>query len=1082
VVGQSRTRLLFCTLLALGLGAGGARGAPPQDTIRLTHNVPGDSKPLVVDADEIVTWVEGGRRAVLLRGRVLAQQGVILVRCPQAVLWLDQDRYQRTRILHTFLYAEGDVRVEKSPDVKQGTKAVLDLTIRGELRLNAHKGKVVQEARPGDELFRRAVAEISPPPSPPPQPIRQTSFDPAQQGSVVPAGGSGRTVQGPPPAAPAPPPTVQPPGPPPSAFPGPPTATPPGAATPPSEVTPPGAAPPAPAPPPPPQQGPVGLVPTLNGPPRQFSILPRSPGGFQTQFVRPPGGGEQIAIITGGAILTVRGVDRVDLVDIEADTIVVWTPNNDQQALDNMQRPGGTTGRQMEFYLSGNVEMRQQSGGDARTLRADEVYYDASRNVAVALSADLEFKQPGLPEPIHFQSDEIHQLSTTQFEADRVVIFASRQPSDPGLTVVMRHATLEQKRVIKRSIFGRVFRNRQTGEPESETQSLVRGDNVFFRVEDVPVFYLPFLQGDANDPLGPIQSFNFGWNRIFGAQLQATLDVYDLIGMDPLPGTRWRMDLDYLSNRGPGLGTQFDYAGKDLFGIPSRYNGLFTAWGLHDTGTDNLGGGRGPGDDHPEWRGRALWRQHLFDMPYGFSLQTQAVGLSDHNFYEQFFKTLYDTDINQETFAYLKQQQGNWAWTLLGEPRLRPWVTETQWAPRADGYLIGQSIFDRLTYSAHGSAGYALLRTASGGDVAPPIDPTDVNVNTGRFDLWQELSYPFPLGPFKVVPYGVLDLTYYTADVNGQPIGRVYGAGGVRASIPFTRLYPGVQSDLFNLNGINHKIVLLGNYYNAQSSIPFSRLPQLDRLNDDATDQALRDINPLQPFLNPGNGAFLATSPLFDPQVYAIRRLVDFWPVDTRDDIDVFQFDARQRLQTKRGYPGQQHIVDWMTLDLSGSFFPHANRDNFGEHFAFLQYNYLWNIGDRTALESTGWVDPIANGPRVFTVGAYLNRPDRTNFYLGYRQIDPVNSRALTGAVTYVFSPKYATTLSSTYDFGTGQSLSNSLILTRMGSDLQVSLGFTYNAMQNNFGVIFEILPVLATQSRRGPGAAGIGSSMLGGR
>src|SRR5262249_33009054 len=144
--------------------------------------------------------------------------------------------------------------------------------------------------------------------------------------------------------------------------------------------------------------------------------------------------------------------------------------------------------------------------------------------------------------------------------------------------------------------------------------------------------------------------------------------------------------------------------------------------------------------------------------------------------------------------------------------------------------------------------------------------------------------------------------------------------------------------------------------------------------------------------------------------------------------------------------------------------FPHSQRDNFGERFAFLQYNWLWNIGDRTALESTGWVDPIDNGPRVFTVGAFLNRPDRTNFYLGYREIEPVESRAVTAALTYVFSPKYATTLSSTYDFGTNQSLANSLILTRMGSDLQVSLGVTYNALQNNFGVIFEILPVLANQ------------------
>src|SRR5262249_48623112 len=117
----------------------------------------------------------------------------------------------------------------------------------------------------------------------------------------------------------------------------------------------------------------------------------------------------------------------------------------------------------------------------------------------------------------------------------------------------------------------------------------------------------------------------------------------------------------------------------------------------------------------------------------------------------------------------------------------------------------------------------------------------------------------------------------------------------------------------------------------------------------------------------------------------------------------------------------------------------------------------------------SGWFDPVENGARVWNVGAFLNRPDRTNFFLGYRQIDPIGSKAVTGAVTYIFSPKYAMTAASTYDFGLNQagSLSNSLLLTRMDSDLQMSLGLTYNAILNNFGVTFEIIPNLAAQSQR---------------
>jgi hypothetical protein len=340
----------------------------------------------------------------------------------------------------------------------------------------------------------------------------------------------------------------------------------------------------------------------------------------------------------------------------------------------------------------------------------------------------------------------------------------------------------------------------------------------------------------------------------------------------------------------------------------------------------------------------------------------------------------------------------------------------------------------------------------------------------------------------------MLDLAYYTTALGGQlgtivdgnsqafPDGgaaRAWELGGLRGSVPLTRVYPGVASELWNLNGISHKIVASVNAAFAHSNQPYTRFPQLDRLNDWATDQSLRDIRPLEALLNPGAGQLLATSPLYDPQTYAIRRLV-LSRIDTLSSIEVVQLDLRQRLQTKRGYPGLQHIVDWMVLDLSASYFPRANTDNFGSHWAFLQYNYLWNIGDRTALTSTGWVDPEANGPRVWTVGGYFNRPDRTNFYLGYRQIDPLQSKAVTASVTYVFSPKYAITANSTYDFGTNASLSNSLVLTRMGSDLQLSAGISYNATVNTFGVSVEIIPNVANATQRIGGMPAFGSGLLG--
>jgi hypothetical protein len=830
---------------------------------------------------------------------------------------------------------------------------------------------------------------------------------------------------------------------------------------------------------------PGAAPPGAPAPVRQFSIVPRNPSGFHVErqpVDRGPGQPPELAtIVTGGFILTVRSTDprgAVEFLDIEADRGVIWTRGDARDQADRLQSPEGLTGREMEFYLSGNVEIRSRSGKEERTLRAGEVYYDVSRNVALALSADLEWRQPGLPDLIHFAADELQQTSPTTFRGLRGTFFSSKLPSDPGLKVVFSEATLEERKQIRRSIFGRETINIQTDQPVVDTQKLIRADDIFVRVEDVPVFYLPFLQGDANDPLGPIRDISAGYNRIFGFQLGVTWDVFDLLGFTRPANTNWRLETDYMSARGAALGTQFDFAGKDAFGVTGAYSGMIHLWTAYDTGQDILGGNR---DDqpHPTWRDRIQGHARADDLPYGLSGQVQVGQFSDQNVQEQYDKIGFDTDPNWETFAYLKQQQANWAWTLLADERLQDWFTRTNWLPRADGYLIGQPLFDLFSYDAHADLGYAQLRPASIGPSpvfsgTPPTLPTSVAVNTGRADLLQEIRLPFYLGPVKVVPYADLDLSYYTNDLYGQDKGRAVGGGGVMASIPFTRLYPDVHSLLWNLDGINHKIVLTGNYYNVSATAPHTQFPELDRLNDDVNDYSLRWMTPYQQIYTPANGLALQTSPVYNTQLYALRRLVDN-RIDTLDTIQEFQLDLRQRWQTKRGFPGQEHVIDWMTLDLSATAFPAAKRDNFGGTFGFLEYDWTWNVGDRTALTSSGWVDPETDGPRFFSFGAYLNRTDRTSLFLGYRQIDPLESKAVTGAITYVFSPKYSMTASSTYDFGTSQALSNSLVLTRMGSDVQVSLGLTYNALVNTFGVTFEIVPNLIG-NRRVPG---IGPGLL---
>src|SRR6185312_11878823 len=98
---------------------------------------------------------------------------------------------------------------------------------------------------------------------------------------------------------------------------------------------------------------------------------------------------------------------------------------------------------------------------------------------------------------------------------------------------------------------------------------------------------------------------------------------------------------------------------------------------------------------------------------YGFSFLGQLSPVSDRNFIEQYYKRAWDLDPNYDTFAFLKQQQDNWALSLMVRPRLRDWVTMTQDLPRLDGWLIGQDFFNLFTNMTHANLEYASLRTSN---------------------------------------------------------------------------------------------------------------------------------------------------------------------------------------------------------------------------------------------------------------------------------------------------------------------------------------------------------------------------------
>jgi hypothetical protein len=1043
--GMPRRRKFGCIVRALLALA--ALACAPTDglaQLRINPTVAEANYPIALSGGEVVRWKDGNIETLILRGGVTLEQGPFAIRMRDAVVWLGTGEAQRGKPLPVTVYGEGEIAVAGERSPRSERNVLIELKTKGDFRFK--HGKLSDRQATDDPFYRRAVSEVQallrPPEPTDPQPIQQTSL----------------------PLPPAP------------------TMT--------SNQTP--AVPVQTKPSLPGPEAPPIVTPTLPPPTRtrirRLQISPRGSTPFFQETFRTSAD-EQATVVTGGVTIFVDDSDGIGIIDLSTDRAVIWTRGVDGQRLFSDMTRGSDTQEHIEIYLEGHVEIRQSAArgpqmDQTRLLTADQAYYDLSRNVAILNKAELITSQPGVPLPIYFRADEIRQVAQNRFEASNAIVFASRLPSDPGFVVYGREATLEHRQVPVKGLFGRPVVD-ATGQPMFEPELYGTVEPLILRVEDVPIFYLPRAQGNLMDPLGPLEGVRVTTGQVFGFGLQLDWDMFELLGIQEPKNTQWLLETDYLSKRGPALGTSFRTRGVDMFGFPGPFETDLKVWAIHDEGQDILGGGRDSFPPH-EFRDRATLR-HRQEIGANWQFLGQVSHLSDRNFLEQYFKREFAEAPNQETYAYLKWQENQLAATGLAEVRIRDWVTETNWLPRADGYIIGQSFLDRFTYFAHGSAGYAIFEPSS--DIPssyplvfvpdefarvrplPPSSdfPHNPETRLGRFDLNQELNLPFEVGPFKLVPYGIFRATHYTETLAADEDTRFYGGGGMRGSIPFTRIYPDVCSSLFNLNGLAHKIVLEADYRYVRSNVDFRELPLLDRIDDDATDQARRDLRTFRIATAPvgSKDYFLATSPIFDPQLYALRRGF-MGNTETLDDLQYLRVGARQRWQTKRGFPGVQHIVDWMTLDLRATWFPDADRDNFGDPFGFLEYDFAWHIGERTTLVSNGWMDPGSDRARAASFGVFLDRPNNVSFYFGARFSEPIGSAAVISSANYILSPKWSLSYSITYDFGLGQNLGQSVFVSRTGTDLRVGLGFSYDALQNNFGIAFEILPVLAPPNARG--------------
>ncbi|MEC8411301.1 MAG: organic solvent tolerance protein OstA, partial [Planctomycetota bacterium] len=155
--------------------------------------------------------------------------------------------------------------------------------------------------------------------------------------------------------------------------------------------------------------------------------------------------------------------------------------------------------------------------------------------------------------------------------------------------------------------------------------------------------------------------------------------------------------------------------------------------------------------------------------------------------------------------------------------------------------------------------------------------------------------------------------------MNQEDLTRLYGQAGLRLSLPFWKVDPTVCSLLWNLNGLAHKVSLDTDFFYADSSQNLDLYPRYNSPDDNAQEEFRRRFF-FTTFDQILGGAI---PPQFDDRGYLLRTGTQNYvtsPVpEIAEDLMVGKFAIRQRWQTKRGAPGRQRIVDWITLDMGGS-------------------------------------------------------------------------------------------------------------------------------------------------------------------
>lgn len=786
-------------------------------------------------------------------------------------------------------------------------------------------------------------------------------------------------------------------------------------------------------------------------PPRRVDPVDFHARQVTSQEVTVAGQKQRLVIARGEVYLSQGSAQAENFLEMRArDAVVFVEPKPARQAgvpwapaIRGVKLPGGGEEAVTGAYLEGDVVI----GRGERSLRAPAAFYDFTASQALIVEPVFRTVQEQREIPIYIRAKEARAIS------EREMVFKDAEISTsefytPFYSIGAKRAYLKNTTPYD-----------EKGVRLGERSWLAEMTDVTYNLQGVPLAWMPEVKTEFEEGPIPLRKASIGQHGVLGFGGQTQWHLFRLLGLLRPKGFDATLDLDWYE-RGPFAGINLEYD-RDTF------SGYADIHGLIDQEKEDDFGEERKNIDAPLQRGRILARHKQF-LPGDWTLQFELSYICDRNFLEEFFPDEAYAGKEQETLLYAKKQQDNWAFTLLGKYRLNRFQDQTEAAPDAAFYLIGQPLArDVLTFFNETHAG--LLRQRL------PDYVTDEHRDfLGRLDTRNEVDLPLHLGPVNLTPYAVGRATYWSdePEEDGKNC-RLYGQVGTRANMHIWRVFPDVRSRVWDLQGLKHVITPeVVAFVSCAGGVRPTRPFPWDQFVD--VKPKYWDLTGLRYGYSPEVYSALAGAGrgVHDPQPG------NLFPLDPGIEEDIgrqsgVELAVSQRLQTKRGPADNLRTVDWMRLDLSlgiydnGSpFYPAGGRfDFYRPEYSIarnhLNADYTWNISDSTSLLADMNWDLNSGNIRIWDIGLAVTRDPRLRYYLGFRRIADLDSGVATVAASYRINEKYTVSFMEQFDtdYSGQKNLGTSVTLVRKFPRWYLATTFVLDSRTDRIGLFFTVWP-----------------------